>query len=119
MSERCRYTIVQLDEQPGEPCPCGTSRRAFVGLPGNHSGTLHLVDIKTDSEVHYHRQLTEIYLVLEAEDDAAMELDGERVPVRPMTAIFIKPGVRHRAVGRIRTLVIPMPGHDPDDEWFD
>ena len=32
----------------------------------------------------------------------------EKVPVKAMTSVFIKPGVRHRAVGKIKTLVIPM-----------
>ena len=48
-----------------------------------------------------------------------MELDGELVPVKPMTAIFIKPGCRHRAVGNLRIVNIPVPAFDPHDEWFD
>ena len=47
------------------------------------------------------------------------KVDGERIPVKPMTAIFIKPGCRHRAVGRMHIINVPIPAFDPADEWFD
>jgi mannose-6-phosphate isomerase-like protein (cupin superfamily) len=110
------YMIAQLDEVPPVPCPCGQARRAFA-TPDNQTATLHMVDIKTDSETHFHKKLTEIYLVLEGEGH--MELDGDVVPLKPMTAIFIKPGCRHRAVGKLRIINIPVPAFDPADEWVD
>ncbi len=110
------YMIAQLDEIDPVPCPCGQARRAFAG-PDNDVATLHLTDIKVDAEVHYHKKMTEIYLVLEG--SGHMELDGELVPVKPMSAIFIKPGCRHRAVGEMRIVNIPVPPFDPTDEWFD
>jgi hypothetical protein len=48
-----------------------------------------------------------------------MELDGDIVPLEPLTAVLIKPGCRHRAVGRLRIVNIPVPAFDPADEWFD
>ena len=50
-----------------------------------------------------------------------MELDGKLVPVKPLTAILIRPGCRHRAVGRLKVVNIPIPAFDPanPDEWFD
>jgi hypothetical protein len=48
-----------------------------------------------------------------------MELDGELIPVRRMTTIFIPPGVRHRAFGKMKIVNIPIPAFDPHDEWFD
>ena len=48
-----------------------------------------------------------------------LELDGERVPVKPMSAVYIKPGCRHRAVGRLKIINIPVPVFDPEDEWLD
>jgi len=110
------YIVTQLDQIPAVDCPCGQSRRAFVS-PDNPVATLHMVDIKTDAQTHYHKKLTEIYLILEGE--GFMELDGQRVPVKPMTAIFIKPGCRHRALGKMRIVNIPIPAFDPTDEWFD
>jgi mannose-6-phosphate isomerase-like protein (cupin superfamily) len=108
------YLIAQLDEVPGVPCPCGTSRRAFA-TPDNPIATIHLVDIKKDAERHFHKKMTEIYLILEGE--GFLELDGERVPVKPMTTILIKPGCRHRAIGNMRIINIPVPAFDPADEY--
>ena len=110
------YMIADLEKIDPVPCPCGQARRAFAD-PDNDVATLHVVDIKADSEVHYHRKMTEIYLVLEGE--GFMELDGEKIPVKPMTSIFIKPGCRHRAVGNLRVVNIPIPAFDPADEWMD
>jgi mannose-6-phosphate isomerase-like protein (cupin superfamily) len=110
------FLLAQLDEIPPTRCPCGFARRAFA-TPDNSVATLHLVDIQADAQTHYHRRMTEIYLVLEGEGE--MELDGERVPVKPMTAIFIKPGCRHRAIGKLRIVNIPVPAFDENDEWFD
>jgi len=110
------YMIARLDEIDPVGCPCGQSRRAFVA-PDNPVATLHMVDIADDSRAHYHKKLTEIYFVLEG--SGHMELDGERVPVRPLTAVLIKPGCRHRAVGKLRVVNVPVPAFDPEDEWFD
>jgi mannose-6-phosphate isomerase-like protein (cupin superfamily) len=110
------YMIAQLDTIDAVKCPCGFSRRAFVN-PDNPVATLHMVDISEDSRVHYHKRMTEIYLILEGE--GTMELDGDRIPVKPLTAIFIKPGCRHRAVGKMRIVNVPVPAFDPEDEWFD
>ena len=110
------YIIAQLDEIAPVECPCGHSRRAFIDAH-NSPATLHLVDITEDARVHYHKKLTEIYLFLEG--NGYMELDGQRVPVRPMTAILLKPGCRHRAVGKMKTVVVAIPAFDPQDEWLD
>ena len=111
-----RYMIAQMDEIDPVKCPCGLSRRAFVE-DDNPVATLHMVDVLEDSCVHYHKKLSEIYLILEGEGH--MELDGQLVPVKPLTSIFIKPGCRHRAIGKMRIVNVPIPAFDPDDEWFD
>ena len=111
-----KYMIAQMDEIDPVECPCGLSRRAFVA-EDNPIATLHMIDVQADSRVHYHKKLTEIHLVLEG--SGHIELDGEMVPVKMLTAVFIKPGCRHRAVGRMRIVNIPIPAFDPADEWFD
>jgi mannose-6-phosphate isomerase-like protein (cupin superfamily) len=58
-------------------------------------------------------------VILECGPDAAMELDGEQVPVRPLQSFVIPPGVRHRAIGRMKVLIVVLPEFDPADEWFD
>ncbi len=110
------YMIAQLDDIDSVKCPCGFSRRAFLS-PDNPVATLHIVDITEDARAHYHKKLTEIYLILEGA--GYMELDGERVAVKPLTAILIKPGCCHRAVGKMRIVNIPIPAFEPEDEWFD
>ena len=45
-------------------------------------------------------------------EGAAVELDGEAVPVRAGTTVMIRPGVRHRAVGRMRILNVVVPPFD-------
>jgi mannose-6-phosphate isomerase-like protein (cupin superfamily) len=108
--------VVQLDEVAPVPCPCGEARRAFAGSAGHALG-VHLVEIQKDSRTHYHRRTTEVYLVLEGEGH--VELDGQLFPVKPMTAVYIPPGCRHRAIGPLKIVNIPVPPFDPQDEWTD
>ena len=110
------YKIAQVDELPPKRCPCGFTRRAFTDLP-DAAASLHLVNIEADSRAHYHQRTTEIYLVLEGEGE--IELDGQRQSVKPMTAIYIKPGCRHRAIGNLKIINIPIPAFEENDEWFD
>jgi mannose-6-phosphate isomerase-like protein (cupin superfamily) len=110
------YLISQLNELDPVPCPCGLSRRAFRSAD-NQLATVHLVDIQDEARSHYHKRLTEIYVILEGE--GYLELDGEMVPVRPLTSVLIKAGCRHRAIGNLKILNIPIPAFDATDEWFD
>ena len=109
--------IVDLNTLPAVDCPCGTARRAFKDQ-GSFPGTVHLTEIKTDARPHFYKNLTEIYVILDCEPDASMELDGICHPVQPMSAILIPPGVIHRAVGKMRVLIICNPKFDPKDEFF-
>ncbi|MEZ4702213.1 MAG: cupin domain-containing protein [Rhodothermales bacterium] len=113
---QARYLVAQMDDLAPQKCPCGFTRRAFVP-PENDVASIHLVDITTDSRTHYHKHMTEIYLVREGEGH--IELDGERIPVRPNTSVLIRPGCRHRAVGALKVAVIAIPAFDEADEWFD
>ena len=113
-----RYEIANFDDIPGVPCPCGTSRRALMEV-ANFRRSIHRVQISTDAKVHYHKKLTETYYFLECGPDAKMQLDDELIPVKPGMCIMIRPGVRHRAVGKMTVLNIVLPKFDPEDEWFD
>jgi mannose-6-phosphate isomerase-like protein (cupin superfamily) len=113
-----RTEHVSLPDLPGVPCPCGTARRAFADA-ADFPATVHLTEISADAEVHHHRVQTEVYVILECGPDAALELDGERVPVKPLDAIRIPPGVRHRAVGEMRALIVCSPKFDPADEFLE
>jgi quercetin dioxygenase-like cupin family protein len=110
------FEIVQLEDLTAARCPCGWARRAFASREGAVASA-HVVDILEDSRAHYHRHTTEIYIVLEGVGE--IELDGQRHPLRPLTAVYIPPGVRHRAIGRLRILNIPIPPFREADEYLD
>jgi mannose-6-phosphate isomerase-like protein (cupin superfamily) len=110
--------VADLAAIPPVRCPCGWARRAFGDVAGAPA-SVHRVEIEADAQTHYHHRQTEIYYVLECEPGAAVELDGQCVPVRPGVAVMIPPGTRHRAVGRMTILNVVVPPFDPRDEWFD
>ena len=116
MSDGPNYLIADMDQIEGTPCPCGTAKRAFADDP-DQTATFHITHIKKDSKTHYHKRMTEIYYVLEG--SGHIELDGESRPIGPGMAIMIKPGCRHRAVGDLKIINVPIPAFDPNDEWFD
>jgi hypothetical protein len=111
-------SIVSLAALDPVRCPCGLARRAFGDFP-DAPASLHLVEILEDARTHYHKDHWEFYHILDCAADAAIELDGVLSAVQPGTAIAIAPGVRHRAVGRMRILNFVVPPFDPADEWFD
>jgi len=110
-------TVDFADIKP-VPCPCGQARRAFAGVP-EFPGTMHVTEISTDALTHYHKTLTETYYILECDAEARMELDGQSIDVRPGRCVVIPPGVRHRAVGTMKVLIVVLPEFDHSDEWFD
>ena len=110
--------IVDFEDIAPTSCPCGLARRAFMDVE-DYPGTLHVTEISQDARVHYHKKLTETYYFLECGDDAKMQLDDETVPVKPGMSILIRPGVRHRAIGQMKVLIVVFPKFDPADEWFD
>ena len=112
------FEIVDFQAIQPMVCPCGMARRAFSETP-DFPGTIHVTDISADARPHYHRRLTETYYILECAPDAKMQLDDQCVPLRPGMAVLIRPGVRHRALGSMRVLIVVFPKFDPQDEWFD
>lgn len=112
------YEIVDFAQVPGTPCPCGTARRAFADI-ADYPGTIHVTEIASDAKLHYHKRLTETYYFLECEADAKMQLDGETIEVHPGMCVMIRPGTRHRAIGKMKVLIVVLPKFDPADEWLD
>ncbi len=117
-STRPPYEVARFSDIPGVPCPCGTARRAFADVD-DFPGTVHVTEISADARVHYHKRLTETYFFLECGPDARMQLNDELIPVEPGMCIMIRPGTRHRAVGKMKVLILVLPKFDPSDEWFD
>ena len=112
------YEIVDFADVPGVACPCGTARRAFTDV-ADYPATIHVTEISETARLHYHRRLTETYYILECEPDAQMQLNDEQLNLRPGMCILIRPGTRHRAIGKMKVLIVALPKFDPTDEWFD
>jgi len=116
MKRKIKYSIRKISAIKPAQCPCGSTRRAFHDDP-DKIASLHVVEIKANSMTHYHKKLTEIYYILKGR--GRIELDGRKFAVTPGTTILIKPGCRHRAVGKLKVITVPIPAFDPHDEWFD
>jgi len=116
-------TIGDIAKIPGRTFPARRWTRGLVGQGGQPIAAKgfamgYVVLEPKGGQVPWHNQeQEEVYMVLEGEGE--MELDGERVPVKPLTAIYLKPGCRHRALGKLKILNIPVPAFDESDEWFD
>lgn len=112
------YERVRFSSLPGVPCPCGTARRAFADVE-DFPGTIHVTEISADAQLHYHRHLTETYYFLECEPGARMQLNDETITVQAGDCVLIRPGTRHRAIGKMKVLIVVFPKFDESDEWFD
>jgi mannose-6-phosphate isomerase-like protein (cupin superfamily) len=97
------------------PCPCGSATRIITQADGAPV-SFHAVTIKRDSEIHYHKKLTEIYHVLQGKGH--IYLDGKLVPISAGSTIMIPPGVRHRAIGKLEIINVVYPPFDPSDEYI-
>ena len=112
------YELVDFAALNGVTCPCGVARRAFQDV-ADFPGTVHVTEISAEAKLHYHRRLTETYYFLECQPGAQMQLNDEILNVHPGLCILIRPGVRHRAIGHMKVLIVVIPKFDPSDEWFD
>jgi mannose-6-phosphate isomerase-like protein (cupin superfamily) len=117
-SQAAGYELADFSQIQGVPCPCGTARRAFADVE-DFPGTVHVTEICMSAKLHYHKQLTETYYFLECDADAQMQLDDEIIDVKPGMSIIIRPGTRHRALGKMKVLILVLPKFDPADEWLD
>ena len=117
-TSRPGYELVDFTALPQVPCPCGLAKRAFTEV-ADFPGTIHVTEISADARLHYHQRLTETYYFLECGPDAKMQLDDQLIDVRPGVCLMIRPGTRHRAVGKMKVLIVVYPKFDPEDEWFD
>ena len=111
-----RYEAIEFSSLQDLECCCGTVKRAFASDEGSPA-SVHLLELSDEPPCHYHRKTTEIYVILEGEGH--LELDGEMVAVKPLSAIMIRPGCRHRGVGALKLLNISVPRFDADDFFYD
>ena len=108
-----RYLVRKLADIAPVPCPCGQARRIITGAD-NDLLSVHRVAIDGKAQVHYHKELTEYYVILEGSGEII--LDGERLPVGPDDVIMIPPGTHHALDGEFEIINIVCPPFDPADE---
>lgn len=111
------FEFVDFESMPGTPCPCGTAKRGLVEAT-DFPGTIHVTDISLNARTHFHKEHSEVYYILSCETGAALELNHRQYPVRPGSCVLIRPGTFHRAVGKMKVLIVSMPKFDPQDEHF-
>ena len=112
------YERVDFSQIEPVECPCGEARRAF-GEVADFPATVHVTEISLEARLHYHRQITETYYFLECELGAKMQLNDQQIAVYPGLCLLIRPGTRHRAIGKMKVLIVAIPKFDPADEWED
>jgi mannose-6-phosphate isomerase-like protein (cupin superfamily) len=64
--------------------------------------------------MHYHKKTTEIYYILEG--NGILEIDDDEIKLKKGISVLIKPGCRHRAIGNLTLINVPIPTFDVDDE---
>jgi mannose-6-phosphate isomerase-like protein (cupin superfamily) len=116
MNDEKGYKVADFETISLVACPCGSTKRAFLD-DHDKTASFHIVEISKHSRKHYHKKMTEIYYVLEGE--GILELDDDEITVKEGTCIMIKPGCKHRAVGKLKLINVPIPAFDENDEWID
>jgi mannose-6-phosphate isomerase-like protein (cupin superfamily) len=110
------YLIRRLAESPTVPCPCGQSTRPLTRAD-TPLCNLHVTFIK-DSIKHFHKETTEIYLILEGHGQ--LELNDDVVDVEPGMVVYIEPYTAHRLTSEagVKTVVFGVPALQAEDEYF-
>lgn len=110
-----RYVVKHLEDLDEFRSTCGF-RRSVITDQDTDALSMSVLRI-SDSTKHYHLKTSEVYYILEGEGQ--LELNEDVVPLRPGTAVFIEPGVRHSAKGEVTALIVGVPPFDKDDTLFD
>jgi len=110
-----KYVVRQLEDIDEARSTCGFRKALFTS---EDSDALSVSVLRIDdSSKHYHNDTYETYFVLEGEGQ--LELNDDIVPLKPGTAVLIKPGVRHTARGKVTALIVGTPPFRADDMFMD
>ncbi len=109
------YVVRRLEDVEVVSCPCGAARRIITGAD-NDLLSVHRVTISKEAQKHYHKRLTEYYVVLSGTGE--IELNDDRVPVKPGDVVMIPPLTKHVARGDFEIINIVCPPFDPNDEYL-
>jgi mannose-6-phosphate isomerase-like protein (cupin superfamily) len=84
---------------------CGQIRTLIEEKDGAPA-EIHHLEI-TDAKLHYHERTDEIYYILDGE--GKMRLDDEEMELREGVVVYVPRGVKHKAWGELKVLVICIP----------
>jgi mannose-6-phosphate isomerase-like protein (cupin superfamily) len=84
---------------------CGQIRPLLEEKDGAAAEVHHLQI--TDAKLHYHERTDEIYYVLDGQ--GKMLLDGEQIELTRDVMVYVPRGVRHKAWGDLKVLVVCIP----------
>ena len=84
---------------------CGQIRTVIEEKDGAAAEVQHL-EI-TNAKLHYHQGTDEIYYILEG--SGRMRLDDEEIELRKDITVYVPRGVKHKAWGNLKALVVCIP----------
>src|SRR5262245_8705080 len=84
---------------------CGQIRPLLEEVDGAAAEVFHL-EI-TNAKLHYHERTDEIYYVLDGQ--GRMRLDDQEIELRKDVVVYVPRGVKHKAWGELKVLVICIP----------
>ena len=84
---------------------CGQIRPLIEEQDGA-AAEVHHLEI-TDAKLHYHERTDEIYYVLDG--TGRMRLDDAEIELRKDVTVYVPRGIRHRAWGNLKVLVVCIP----------
>ena len=110
-----KFLVKHLADIAPVTCPCGESRRIITDEDTSHL-SIHRVKISGEAQKHYHKTLTEYYVVLEGVGE--IEMNDTLVAVEPGDVMMIPPGTRHALRGEFEIINVVVPPFDPEDEYL-
>jgi mannose-6-phosphate isomerase-like protein (cupin superfamily) len=84
---------------------CGQIR-CLIEEKDGAAGEVVEVEIE-DAKLHYHERTDEFYYVIAGQ--GKMQLDGEEIDLHEGVVVYVPRGVRHRAWGKLKVLIVCIP----------
>ncbi len=102
-------TATYLRRDPADVTPwqetCGQIRPLIAEADGA-AAEVHHLEI-TDAKLHYHQRTDEVYYVIGGH--GRMRLDDEEIDLSPGVVVYVPHGVKHKAWGDLKVLVVCIP----------
>jgi len=105
MNSKPRYLRRDAAEITPWTETCGQIRLLIEEKDGA-AGDVCEVEI-TDAKLHYHKRTDEFYYVIDGH--GRMRLDEEEIELHPGVVVYVPRGVKHKAWGRLKALVVCVP----------